>query len=228
LVERMLADFLRVDVVERFAAVFLPPREAAAFDGARFAAAAFLPPREAAAFDGARFEAAAFLPPREAAAFAGARLIALAFFLAPALVFLRAAVVDFFFAPADVFFFAPDDVLLRALALDVFLAALDVFFFAPADVFLAAVETFLRELGVDLRAELDAPVLEREAARAALVELDPADASASLVSAQGWLTIGAAIFSARSGERSCSSSLSMLCSYCGSRLSLHASGISSP
>jgi hypothetical protein len=208
LVERLLADFLRADVVERFAAVFFPPRDAAALDGARFEAAAFLPPRDAAAFDGARFEAAAFLPPREAAAFDGARLIPPAVFLA--LVFLR-AVADFFFAPADVF--------LRAPALDFFLAALDVFFFAPADVFLAAVD-FLRALA--------APVLEREAARAALVELDPADVSASPVSAHGWLTIGAAISSACSREWSCSSSLSMLCSYCGSRLSLQASGISSP
>jgi hypothetical protein len=206
LVERELADFLRAGVVERFAAVFLPPRDAAAFDDARFEAAAFLPPRDAAAFDGARFEAAAFLPPRDAAAFDGARFAELDFLRAVVVFFAPAAVR--FFAPAAVVFFAPAvDVFLRAAvavfffapAVEVFLRAAvavffffapeAVFFFAAADVFFFAALDFVRELA--------APVFEREAARAALVELDPADTSASPVSAHGWLTTGTVNSSAR-------------------------------
>jgi hypothetical protein len=55
--------------VERFAAVFLPPLEAAAFEGAARFAAVFLPPLEAAAFDGARRDAELFAFERDAELF---------------------------------------------------------------------------------------------------------------------------------------------------------------
>jgi hypothetical protein len=254
LVERELDVFLRDDaVVLRFAAVFFPPRDAAALDGARlsalaflppalaafFLAAVFFPPRDAAAFDGARFAelvflraalvvffraelvvflraapaafffAAVFFPPREAAAFDGARFAELVFLRAALVVFLRADVVVFLFAAA---------VFLRP--------AVDVFLRAAVELFFAA-ELFFRPAPADFLRALVPPVFEREDALAALVELDPEDA-ASPVSARCWLTVRAAISSARSGERPSSSSLSLMCSYCRSRLSLHASGISTP
>jgi hypothetical protein len=204
LVERELDVFLRDDVVLRFAAVVLPPREAAALDGARLSALAFLPPALAALFF-----AAVFFPPRDAAAFEGARFAELVFLRAALVVFLRADVIVFFFAAA---------VFLRP--------AVDVFLRAAVELFFAA-ELFFRPALADLLRELVPPVFEREDALAALVELDPEDA-ASPVSARCWLTVRAAISAARSGERPSSSSLSLMCSYCRSRLSLHASGISTP
>jgi hypothetical protein len=111
----LLADFERVALDERFAAVFFPPRDAAFFD--------------AAFFDGALLEDARF---------------ALDFF-ADALDFLFEAELDAFFFAADVFLLAAADVFFFADALFFFAAELFFFAPALDDFFRELAPVFVRE-----------------------------------------------------------------------------------
>jgi len=199
----LLADFERVALDERFAAVFFPPRDAAFLD------AAFL---DAAFFDAAFFDPAVL----EDAVFEDARF-ALDFF---------ADALDFFFA-ADVFLLAAADVFFFADAL--FFFAAELFFFAPAleDFFRELAPVFVREDALAARVVLD-PENAGSLGSGSCSRSPDCSATVGARMSSRTSVCSSSSSLARSGERSSSESLWVFSSYRRSSLSLQSSDMSTP
>jgi hypothetical protein len=198
----LLADFERVALDERFAAVLFPPRDAACLDAAFFDAAFFDPAvLEDAVFEDARF--------------------ALDFFF-------EAELDDFFFA-ADVFLLAAADVVFFADALFIFAAEL--FFLAPAldDFFRELAPVFVREDALAARVVLDPENAGSLGSGSGSCSRSP-DCSPTVGARMSSRTSVCSSSSslARSGERSSSESLWVFSSYRRSSLSLQSSDMSTP